>query len=367
MAVSMQMAGAEQKAPLQTLQPHWQRVILLIILGYEAAGCLTGGTLLVLAPDGQYMEMPVQLMRGVFPDFLIPGLILFGLGILTSAAFVTVLRHNTNAWLMACLSMGGLIIWFWVEIAIILELVWLHAMWGLPVVAGAIFCIPLIPNWRAHMRRTALFCGVLSSVLYLVINVIVPLHFPGYSHSAHTVSELSAVGAPTRMLWSVLVTPYTFLMLVFGWGVLKSAGENRNIQVSGIAMLAYAALGFFWPFAPMHPREILAAGGGTLSDTMHLALGAVTEILYLTALGFAAVSLGKGFRWYSLMTFIVLLAFGTLTFLDAPKISNGEPTPFIGAWERINIGVFLLWVIVLTSVLWNRGPSSPPTPAQNLP
>jgi hypothetical protein len=28
------------------------------------------------------------------------------------------------------------------------------------------------------------------------------------------------------------------------------------------------------------------------------------------------------------------------------------PTPWIGLWERININVFLLWVVVLANVLW---------------
>lgn len=48
----------------QMRQPLWQRIILLIVLGYEAAGCLLGGALLVAAPDGRYMDMPVPLLPG---------------------------------------------------------------------------------------------------------------------------------------------------------------------------------------------------------------------------------------------------------------------------------------------------------------
>jgi hypothetical protein len=32
-----------------------------------------------------------------------------------------------------------------------------------------------------------------------------------------------------------------------------------------------------------------------------------------------------------------------------------QPTPMIGVWERINIGVFLLWVVILATVLIRRG------------
>lgn len=68
-------------------QPVWQRIILLTILGYEAAGALLGGILLIAAPDGRYMKMPVAIMHGVFNSFLIPGIILVGLGILNAFTF----------------------------------------------------------------------------------------------------------------------------------------------------------------------------------------------------------------------------------------------------------------------------------------
>ena len=102
----------------------------------------------------------------------------------------------------------------------------------------------------------------------------------------------------------------------------------------------------------MHQREVLAAGGGTLSDTLHVALGAVTVFLMFLAIGFGATAFGKRFRRYSMATIVVLLAFGGLTFLEAPRLQLNLPTPWIGLWERINISVFLLWIVMLAAVLW---------------
>jgi hypothetical protein len=48
---------------------------------------------------------------------------------------------------------------------------------------------------------------------------------------------------------------------------------------------------------------------------------------------------------------VVLLAFGVLTFLEAPRLQANLSTPWIGLWERINISGFLLWVVVLAPVL----------------
>jgi hypothetical protein len=97
---------------------------------------------------------------------------------------------------------------------------------------------------------------------------------------------------------------------------------------------------------------VLAAGGGTLSDTLHVALGAVTVFLMFLAIGFGATAFGKRFRLYSMATIVVLLAFGGLTFLEAPRLQMNLSTPWIGLWERINISVFLLWIVMLAAVLW---------------
>jgi hypothetical protein len=138
-----------------------------------------------------------------------------------------------------------------------------------------------------------------------------------------------------------------------------AAGDDRRLRVAGILIAIYGALGVVWPFAPMHMREALAAGGATFSDTLHLALGVVTEVIYLLALGFAAAALGRAFRLYSIATFTTLLVCGALTFRDAPRLDDNLATPLIGVWERINIGVFLIWVIVLASALLLRSIAPP--------
>jgi hypothetical protein len=200
-------------------------------------------------------------------------------------------------------------------------------------------------------RKLLLICGILSSLLYIALNIFVPMQWPAYNSATQTVSELSAIGAPTRTLWIWLCSPYTLLIIAFALGVWRSAKHNPPLRIAGGLMIVYGALGLIWPFAPMHQRETLAAGGATFSDTLHITLGVVTEVLYLLALGFAAVAFGNTFRWYSIVTFFILLIFGTMTFRDAPLVGKNQPTPFIGIWERINIGVFLLWVIVLAITL----------------
>ena len=203
----------------------------------------------------------------------------------------------------------------------------------------------------APAYRALIACGILSSLLYAAMNVVVAIQWDAYSSASQTVSELSAIGAPTRALWMWLAYPYTLLVIAFGWGVWTSARRNRPLHIVGGLLLAYGIIGLAWPFAPMHLREVLAAGGGTLSDTLHLVFTFVTVALMLLAMGFGAAALGPRFRLYSIATILILLVFGALTGLNAPRVQANLPTPWAGVWERINIGVFLLWIVVLAIAL----------------
>lgn len=110
-------------------------------------------------------------------------------------------------------------------------------------------------------------------------------------------------------------------------------------------MVISGFIGLFWP--PMHLRGTEF----TLTDTMHIVFTVVTNLLMLLAIGFGAAAFGKRFRLYSVATIVLLLVFGALTGVDAPGVAANEPTPWIGVWERINIGAYLLWVVVLAIAL----------------
>jgi len=208
-------------------------------------------------------------------------------------------------------------------------------------------------------RRVLLLCGIASSLLYVTMNVFVPMRWGGYNSASQTVSELSAVGAPTRPLWVVLALAYTVLVAAFGLGVWASARRSPALRVVGASMIATAVIGLAWP--PMHQREALAAAGGTLTDTLHLVWSAMWGLLALLAMGFGATALGRRFRLFTAITVLILVGFGTLTGLDGPRIAANLPTPWVGVWERVNIGAYMLWIAVLAAALLR----APPDPSQH--
>ncbi len=201
------------------------------------------------------------------------------------------------------------------------------------------------------VRRTLLACGILFSLLYVAMNVYFPLQWPGYDAASQTISELSAVGAPTRPAWVAVGFVYSLLVIAFGWGVWSAAGARRALRIAGALIIAQGVVSLGWPLAPMHQREVLAAGGGSLTDTMHIVLGAVTVLLFIAAMGFGAAALGTRFRVFTAATLVVLVGCGALTGVEAPRMSANLATPLIGVWERVNIGAFMLWVVVLALAL----------------
>lgn len=205
---------------------------------------------------------------------------------------------------------------------------------------------------QSTLLQALLLCGIISALLYAAMLIIVPMFWQGYSSASRTVSELSAIGAPSRSLWVALSRLWAVLYAAFGLGVWLTAGPNRALRVVGPVIILSNIVGLFWP--PMHQREVLAAGGETLTDTLHIVWTAMNGVFTLLAMGFGAAALGKPFRNYSIATMLILLAAGALTSLQAPRVNANLPTPWIGVWERINIGVWLLWVVMLAIMLLRR-------------
>ena len=104
----------------------------------------------------------------------------------------------------------------------------------------------------------------------------------------------------------------------------------------------------------MHQREVIAAGGGTITDILHLAWAFVHLALMLVMIGFGAAALGKGFRIFSAAIVLVFIVFGILTTKESPGLQANLPTPYIGIWERINIGAYMTWIIAFALILLKR-------------
>jgi hypothetical protein len=202
--------------------------------------------------------------------------------------------------------------------------------------------------------------GVVSSLLYVAMNFLGALAWPGYSLASQTISELYAIGAPSRALVATLMVVYNLLLYAFGVGVWLSAGGRRALRLAAVGLVGKEVLGMAVTlFFPMHRREVLAAGGATLTDVLHRDLTMAGTLFMLFALVSGAAAFGKRFRVYTLATIVAFVAGGILAFGDAPRMAANLPTPWQGVTERTLAFGYMLWVAVLAITLW-RGQGQRP-------
>ncbi|HET7231900.1 MAG TPA: DUF998 domain-containing protein [Longimicrobium sp.] len=219
------------------------------------------------------------------------------------------------------------------------------------------------PRPLAHAARAdagvkvLLACGAVAAALYTAMMLLIGLLWNGYSMAGQTVSELSAIGAPTRTLWIVLGTVYSVLVAAFALGVVLLSRHGGALRAAGAVLAVHAVLSFFYP--PMHLR----GAGLTRTDTLHVVSGIATILLMVLAMAFGAAALGGAFRRFSLSAIALFLVFGTLTGIEAPRVAANLPTPWIGVWERAAIAAFMLWMAMLARALM-RGPPPGVEPAR---
>jgi hypothetical membrane protein len=209
------------------------------------------------------------------------------------------------------------------------------------------------------MRHTVLLAsGIAAPVLYAIADVVAGLRWEGYSFLHQTISELGAIEAPSRPLFSLLLLIVYSLMVAFGIGVWQSSPRNRRLRAAGglIVALGVTAL-TAGQMTAMHLRGTEQGAAGA----MHLVEGMVAMLLTFTAMGMAAAALNRRFQLYTAATIIGALFLGAWALAEVPRIEQGVATPWVGLKERIFWYGYLSWFIVLALVLLrNRAEASSP-------
>ena len=194
--------------------------------------------------------------------------------------------------------------------------------------------------------RQLLACGIAAPIVYLALDLACSALAPAYRWSDMTVSELSAIDAPTRPLWVAGMTlVYEPLQLLFALGVWRAAGTRWRLRVSALLLLAIALVGLAWP--PMHLR----GEPTSLTDTLHIVWTAVFALLSLTTMALAAGALRRAFRLYAIVSIAAIVAAGAITGAMSGPIPAGGATPWIGVVERISVYGWAAWMVVLAFAL----------------
>lgn len=205
---------------------------------------------------------------------------------------------------------------------------------------------------RNNTIRVLLICGILSPILYAVADLTAGMLWQGYSFKDQTISELGAIGAPYRLIFSSLLVVVYALFTAFGVGVWNVTDGNRRLHITGALFVVLGVMALtVGIFVPMQLRGTEQG----LFGALHLIEGTVAMLMIFTAMGFAATAFGTRFRLYTILTMIIAFSFGAWSGMDAPLIEQGLATPWVGIKERIFWYAYQSWYIVLAVLLLHSG------------
>lgn len=193
--------------------------------------------------------------------------------------------------------------------------------------------------------RALLSCGIASSLIYAVTEIIASQRYAGYVWTARMVSDLFAVSAPTRDFVTMPMLGYNVLIMAFGAGVWLRSG-NRLLRWAGVTFVAYGIAGMLGFF--IFSLDYTVKGSGA---DMHMVMTFLLILFMFAFIVLAAVGSGRAFRIYSAVTTLVIIGGAAMAGSQIPKIEAHMPTPGLGIWERLNIYSMLLWVAVFAVML----------------
>ena len=142
-------SGASSQAPAPV--ERWRGRLLMALTGFGGITALGGGLGLLTLPPGSAAVPPLSALQHTpFTSFLIPGLLLMGLGGVQLAGALSLWRRAPWALALTVVAGGGMVVWIVVQAALLRELNWLHVLYFSQGAATLGLAAPAA--WRARGR-----------------------------------------------------------------------------------------------------------------------------------------------------------------------------------------------------------------------
>jgi len=190
--------------------------------------------------------------------------------------------------------------------------------------------------------KLLLSCGILAPLFYLGTDWLAGRLLKGYSFAAQSMSELSAAGSPTRSLVVSLTLVAGVLMIAFGVGVWRAAGQALLQRIVGGLVIGNAGAGLVATlFLPTRFGE-RPTFGSTGVIVMFFSV-----LFFVLAMVFGVLAFRGWLRILSIAIPVSYVLLAVFRFATANASSTGEAVSLMGTQERTMAYSFLVWVIAL--------------------
>ncbi len=196
------------------------------------------------------------------------------------------------------------------------------------------------------VQKILLSCGILAPLIYLGTDWLAGKLLKGYSFIAQSMSELSAAGSPTRscVVWLTLLAGA--VMIAFGVGVWRAAGQGLLAHVVSGLVIGNVTTGLIATiFFPKSFGERPSFGSPGVQFTFF------SVLFFVLAMVLGAFAFSGWLRILSIAIPVAYILLAVLRFATASTPAGGTAASAIGAQERSMAYSFLLWVMALAIYL----------------
>jgi hypothetical membrane protein len=197
--------------------------------------------------------------------------------------------------------------------------------------------------------------GIGAVLVYVAGTVLGGRLRPQYSHRSQAISELTEAGAPHREVLARFYLAYNLLLGVFATGVFVSSERSRLFRVGWALQLVNGGSGLLQVTAlRMDPIGAPLTRAG-IGHFVGAGLSSLCTVLGTMIFGIASRSdaFWRPLAPFSVASGIAIVVTGVPAAVSATKRSR-----VMGLWERGTIGLFLLWVLVLSAYALIRRPGA---------
>jgi hypothetical protein len=195
------------------------------------------------------------------------------------------------------------------------------------------------------MSRAVLVAALAAALLFISVDLVALRQWKGYDYVHQSMTQLAAIGAPTRSWTLALSIGHDVALFAVGLALLFLSGRNVALRITaGLVMISAIA----WVVGELFPGRV-----GETPEHLSPAvfLGATAVVASVLAIVFGAAALTG---WFRVVSIGLLAAFALLTVLGFM-----QPSPRIGLQERVMAYSIIAWTVLL-GVAVMTAPASPP-------
>ncbi len=195
---------------------------------------------------------------------------------------------------------------------------------------------------RLPVERVA-WVGILGTTFFIL--AVVALHFlrPDYNPAARFISEF-AVG-PYSWLMTIAFFALGLASFAIAFGIQKTLSPSRTGR-TGTVLLAVFGAGVF--LAGIFPTD-LQGGPMTTSGAVHEGVSLLSFVAVIVGIFVNSRAFARDPRWKSYGLVSAALGVATVAAFIGLLVSFGSA--WVGAGQRIFVGVFLLWLLLTATRL----------------